>query len=336
MNGGVSVSVPDENGVMHEMTLTIGEPIAATDIAKFHGIPESLISNVKGMPDEAAELPNPEPQMGGEGEQVDSSGVIVTVSKEMVDAVNDVIVAMTDEHEATINAAPTDPPSPPNPRRDSMMTADELAEYDSETVRLVSSQESQVCQLEAELADIKSQTKAAKKAVEDAKEELRELIQNRDRQRGRKPAPSLFDHSPAHTTNRVDEDNAIDQVNDQAAATREPEPVDPHAELWREYPMTFTNWKPFGLTAKDIERLNSGETKDFGTHPIRVLGDITRFITPNEQSPGFTRSLMDFKGFGEKSYDRWLSAESAFWDWWNNKGGKQAFADEQAGKVNAA
>jgi len=306
LNGVVSVSVPDAEGVMREMTLTIGEPITET--------------------------PDPEPPTGGEGEQVDADErTVFEVVNDMTERVANIVSAALEE-----TAAPTDQPSPPKLRSDSMMTPDELAEYDSKTVRLVSSQESQVCQLEAELADIKSQTKAAKKAVEDAKESLRELIQIRDRQRGRKPAPSLFD-SPAHTTttNRVDEGNATDHVNDQAA-TSEPGPVDPHAELWREYPITVTNWKPFGLTAKDIERLNSGETKNHGVNPIRVLGDVTRFITPNEASPGYARTLKDFKGFGDAAYDRWLSAETQFWDWWNNKGGKQSFADEQAGKVDAA
>lgn len=304
LNGVVSVSVPDADGVMHEMTLTIGEPIT--------------------------EAPDPEPQMGGEGEQVDADErTVFEVVNDMTERVANIVSAALEE-----TAAPTDQPSPPKLRSDSMMTPDELAEYDSETVRLVSSQESQVCQLEAELADIKSQTKAAKKAVEDAKESLRELIQIRDRQRGRKPTPTLFD-APAHnatatTTNRVDEGNATDHVNDQAA-TSEPGPVDPYAELWREYPMTVTNWKPFGLTAKDVERLNSGETKDVGTHPIRVLGDVTRFITPNEASPGYARSLMDFKGIGEAAYNRWLAAETQFFNWWNNLGGKAKFIAERAG-----
>ena len=297
LNGVVSVSVPDADGVMHEMTLTIGEPIT--------------------------EAPDPEPQMGGEGEQVDADErTVFEVVNDMTERVANIVSAALEE-----TAAPTDQPSPPKLRSDSMMTPDELAEYDSETVRLVSSQESQVCQLEAELADIKSQTKAAKKAVEDAKESLRELIQIRDRQRGRKPTPTLFD-APAHnatatTTNRVDEGNATDQV-------------DPHAELWREYPLTVDNWKPFGLTAKDVERLNSGETKNSGVHPITKLGDVTRFITPNPDSPAFARTLKDFKGFGDAAYDRWLNAETQFWDWWNNKGGKETFADEQKNGVNLA
>lgn len=275
---------------------------------------------VETVPVDAANLtPEPGTRTGGEVEAI-------VVPAEVLEHVNAKVAA-------SYGLEPDTTPTPPA----NMMSVAELADYDSETVRLVSSKESYVCQLEANLVSIKSEVKDAKKSVEEAKEELRELIQNRDRQRGRKPAPTLFTFSAQSAT--VDEGNATDQVNDQGgenATTSEPVAVDPLAELWREYPMTVTNWKPFGLTAKDIERLNSGETKDFGTHPIRVLGDITRFITPNEQSPGFTRSLMDFKGFGEKSYDRWLSAESAFWDWWNNKGGKQAFADEQAGKVNAA
>lgn len=280
LNGSVSVNVPDADGVIHEMTLTIGEPVETT--------------------------PEPEPQVGGEVESAD-------VANELIDVVE----------AALADATPDTTTTPPEPRSANMMSAKELAEYDSETVRLVSAQESAVCQLESDLASFKEEAKAAKKAVESAKEALRELIQNRDRQRGRKPAPTLFD-APAQpaTTNRVDEDNATDRVN-------ESEPVDPLAELWREYPLTVDNWKPFGLTAKDIERLNSGETKNSGTHPIRVFGDVMRFITPNESSPGFARTLKDFKGFGDAAYDRWLKSEEQFWKWWNN-GGKEEFAAERA------
>lgn len=300
ISGGVTVSVPDADGVMHEMTLTIGEPITET--------------------------PDPEPQMGGEGEQVADERTVFEVVNDMTERVAGIVA---DAFNGAAPPAPTppEPIAPPAPTPPAnMMSAAELAEYDSETVRLVSSQESAVCQLESDLASLKDEIKAAKKAVETAKEELRELIQNRDRQRGRKPVPSLFD-SPAHaapaddatTTNRVDADNATDQVND------------PHAELWREYPMTVANWKPFGLTAKDVERLNSGETKNSGVHPITKLGDVTRFITPNPDSPAFTRTLIDFKGMGEAAYDRWLEAEQQFWIWWNSKGGKAKFIAERAG-----
>ena len=282
--------------------------------------PFVIVQNDDGTFHLAILAPEPEPQLGGEVEPV----VAVVEPLEVIETVP------VDAVDLTPDTKPT-PPKPTPPAN--MMTPEELAEYDSETVRLVSAQESLVCEFEAELASVKERVKAAKKDVEYAKEQLRELIQNRDRQRERKPAPTLFDApaqpATATTTNRVDEGNATDQVN-------AVEPVDPLAELWREYPLTVDNWKPFGLTAKDVERLNSGETKNSGVHPITKLGDVTRFITPNPDSPAFTRTLKDFKGFGDAAYDRWLDAETQFWDWWNNKGGKEEFAAQRANGVNLA
>lgn len=278
--------------------------------------PFVIVQNDDGTFHQAILAPEPEPQLGGEVESV----VAASEPLEIIETVP------VDAVDATPDTTPT-PPKPTPPAN--MMTPDELAEYDSETVRLVSAQESAVCQLESDLASLKDEAKAAKKAVESAKEQLRELIQNRDRQRGRKPTPTptLFD-APAHatTTNRVALVDATDQVN----------AVDPLAELWREYPLTHDNWYLFGLTAKDVERLNSGETKNSGVHPITKLGDVTRFITPNPDSPAFTRTLKDFKGFGDAAYDRWLNAETQFWDWWNNRGGKEEFAAQRANELETA
>jgi len=302
----------------------------------------------KIVSDEANLMPDPEPQMGGEGEQVEDERTVFEVITDDEGHEQLACKFANDMAKNLLGAELDTKPTPPKPTPPAnMMTPDELAEYDSETVRLVSAQESAVCQLESDLASFKEEAKAAKKAVESAKEALRELIQNRDRQRGRKPTPTLF-NAPAHnatatTTNRVDEGNATDQVDPHAELWREyPLTVDNWkpfgltAELWREYPLTVDNWKPFGLTAKDVERLNSGETKNSGVHPITKFGDVTRFITPNPDSPAFTRTLKDFKGFGDAAYDRWLHAETQFWDWWNNKGGKAEFAAERANNMNAA
>ena len=99
-------------------------------------------------------------------------------------------------------------------------------------------------------------------------------------------------------------------------------------DLYLEYPITLDRWQRFGLTAKDVERLISGETKNFGANPITVFGDIQRFVTPNPANPSFTRSLKDFKGFGDAGYDRYQEAETKFWAWWS-AGGKEEFAKEK-------
>lgn len=105
-------------------------------------------------------------------------------------------------------------------------------------------------------------------------------------------------------------------------------------DLYLEYPLTFTRWERFGLTAKDVEKLNGGETKSFGACPISAFGDIQRFVTPNPANPSFTRTLKDFKGFGDAGYDRYQEAETKFWAWWG-QGGKEEFAREK-GLIHAA
>lgn len=202
-------------------------------------------------------------------------------------------------------AAPEVAPSTPR-ASGGMMSVEELSEYDSETVRLVSAKESEVCGVEAQWRAAKTEAKNLKSEVEDAKSSLRSLIQDRDRQRGRKPNPTLFD-------------GATGTPSTAPAHADEPE-IDPDADLWKEYPVTFGRWRNFGLTAKDVERLNGGETKARGTCPIAKLGDVTKFITPNEANPSFARTLKDFKGFGDAAMDRWQKAEELFWQWWNQGG----------------
>jgi len=103
-------------------------------------------------------------------------------------------------------------------------------------------------------------------------------------------------------------------------------------KLWQQYPLTLDRWGRFGLTAKDIEILNGGETKNFGVNPILVFGDVSKFVTPNPNNPGFARSLTDFKRFGEAAAERWGKAEEQFWAWWKD-GGEAEFRAEQSPTV---
>jgi hypothetical protein len=44
---------------------------------------------------------------------------------------------------------------------------------------------------------------------------------------------------------------------------------------------------------------------------------------------GWEARLSDFRGIGPGSAQRVLDAEQGFWGWWNNRGGKEAFALER-------
>lgn len=189
--------------------------------------------------------------------------------------------------------------------------AERLREYDASTLAKINEMTKAAGEREYEWEQLHKRASAAKKQFELATEQLMAYI--RVRQEDRTPN-DLFSKKP---------DDA-----DTKPAGQVPE------DLWKQYPLTFENFGRFGLTEKDIERLNSGDTKNHGTHPIQTVGDMTRFITPNESNPSYARTLTYFKGFGEKGVERWQEAESQFWAWWNN-GGDVEFAREKGLLVQA-
>jgi len=235
-------------------------------------------------------------------------------------------------HEPVAEAAPVPAPEPqpalspikPTATHSKWDSPEALAAYDAETVLLVNDKNSTVSELEAQWEELHGEASVAKKEFEKAAEELRVLIRDRQANRGKPRQLGLFDgvntSEPTQTANRVDAGNATDVVT-------EAKPVDPRADLWMKYPITIERWKRFGLTAKDVEKLNSGETKNHGTHPIVVLGDVSNFITPNPANPSYARTLKDVKGFGDAAYDRWCEAETQFWAWYG-RGGDSEFAIE--------
>lgn len=181
-------------------------------------------------------------------------------------------------------------------------TAEQLADYDRKTVERIGHQLQVVRAEERSWKSLHAEASSAKKLFEAAQADLNALIEERAMQRlnGRQLT--------------------IDDIKPEPADSPSPLPEDLTKDLWQQYPMTFERWERFGLTKSDCEKLNSGETKNHGAHPILVFGDITRFITPNPANPGYARTLKDFKGLGDKGYDRYQEAETKFWAWWNNKG----------------
>lgn len=235
-----------------------------------------------------------------------------------------VIYSRMQEADAECRKRPT-PPAEPTPEPLLQLTPtvqrwdtpEALAAYDAETVRLVNEKNAEVEAYEAEWDDYHAQAALAKKQFENAGDELRALIRTRADDRGKAPQKTLFDD----VSDNVATDSGMSAKSTQTTQS------DVRSDLWRQYPITIERWERFGLTAKDVEKLNSGETKNHGTHPILVLGDVSSFITPNPANPSYARTLKDVKGFGDAAYDRWCEAETQFWAWYG-RGGDSEFAIE--------
>lgn len=73
------------------------------------------------------------------------------------------------------------------------LTAEELAEYDAESVRLINEQAAIADEAEAEHGVHKERAASAKKRAESETERLRALIRERSEGRGKPPAPTLLD-----------------------------------------------------------------------------------------------------------------------------------------------
>ena len=198
-----------------------------------------------------------------------------------------------------VETPPADPLSP-----------EALAEYDQETARLVAEAEAEVTELENVWEDKHGEAALAKKEFENHRDKMRALIRERTANRGKR---DMF-------------------TGVKGAIPVGEHPADPSApsedrlyELSQLYPLDFAHWEEFGLTAKDVEKLNAGETKRHGTIPLRTLGDVARYTKPS--ADGYERRLTDIKGIGPGAFERWEAANLAFWAAWPN-GKAIAFAAE--------
>lgn len=189
-------------------------------------------------------------------------------------------------------------------------SAEALAEYDQETARLVMEAEAEVSVLEATWEDKHGEASIAKKEFEGARDKARALTRERAANRGKK---DLF--------TGVKGGIPVGEHPADPAAPSE----DRLFELSQLYPLDFAHWEEFGLTAKDVEKLNEGVTKHHGTIPLRTLGDVARYTKPS--ADGYERRLTDIKGFGPGAFERWEAANLAFWAAWPN-GKAAAFAAE--------
>lgn len=187
-----------------------------------------------------------------------------------------------------VETPPADPLSP-----------EALAEYDQETARLVAEAEAEVTELENVWEDKHGEAALAKKEFENHRDKMRSLIRERTANRGKR---DLFTGVKGGIP--VGETAAAPAVEESQSN-----------RLMLEYPLEFRRWERYGVTEKMIEIMNGGVTKEHGTHPLFVYGDIARFCVT---STGFERRLTDLKGFGPKLFDKWQEAEAKFWQDWPN------------------
>lgn len=208
---------------------------------------------------------------------------------------------------------------------DDPTSAANLAKYDEETRTLVDAAEKAASAAESDYEAMKKETSEAKKLLEIRQTALTALIRERRENRGKRPEQDLFSRVPP---DRDSDGHAHRDEADAAGETAETPIVNanPDPELWREFPIGSPRWKEWGLTASDIEKLQVGEIKNGGCHPIEKFGDVSRFCAPS--ASGWARTLADLKGFGPKSAERWAAAEVKFWAWWQS-GGEAAFAAEK-------
>lgn len=134
-------------------------------------------------------------------------------------------------------------------------TPEGLTAYDEQTRKMLDEDVEEVGDLEAEFERAHKLASAAKKSLESTRDDLLLTIRERKDGRNKKPQPTVLS-KPA-------------DVKQLELAT--PSALD---DLYLQFPITFERWERFGLTAKDVEKLNGGETKNHGTHPIAVFGDM--------------------------------------------------------------
>ncbi len=158
------------------------------------------------------------------------------------------------------------------------MSDEQLVEYDQETCRLIKDQEEHVTSLELKFVGAKGALAVAKRAVDEAKVELRKLIRERNEQRGQPTMRSLFE-GPSTPV--------------------EPEP--PADGEWRE--LSIRKLGEVGLPGTVIDKISAAG--------IDTLGQLSDFTTPNGN--GWAKQYQDIPGVGDKAATAIEDAWMAFW-----------------------
>lgn len=199
---------------------------------------------------------------------------------------------------------------------------DALAQYDAETRRLIMEALILVEAKEAAWVAAKDVAKEAKEDQEVAERELRQLIKDRDTQRGKPRQPTLYDDAQAKTDGHWAAQEDL----------RSPDEVAPPAqdESWKSVPLADLVLLD-GLPAKIAETLASPVHKERGPMaPISTVGELAAYSTP--EPGGWTKKLSDLKGIGPAKVELIDAAMLKFWARW----GARDAANPAASPVEAA
>lgn len=190
-----------------------------------------------------------------------------------------------------------------------------LAEYDSATLKLINDLDGEIDSLSDDALSKKAAAKEAKDAWEAKRDEMQRVIKERKNNRGKPVQKTLFEAAGPV----ADEPTPVPAV--EAVPLAGPDPLE---DLWKGFPIERCT--TFGLTARDVDILASGERKGgLPTYPVRTLGESALYSSGDGSVP---RHFADFKGLGASGSDRIGAALEAFWGWWG-KGGKEEFAKEK-------
>lgn len=190
-----------------------------------------------------------------------------------------------------------------------------LAEYDAATLKLINDLDGEIDSLFDDALSKKAAAKEAKDDWEAKRDEMQRVIKERKNNRGKPVQKTLFEAAAPV----ADEPTPVPTV--EAVPLAGPDPLE---DLWKEFPIDRCT--TFGLTARDVDILASGERKGgLPTYPVRTIGESALYSSGDGSVP---RHFADFKGLGASGSDRIGAALEAFWGGWG-KGGKEEFAKEK-------
>lgn len=216
-------------------------------------------------------------------------------------------------------AAPGETPPEPLPQLKPqavvfVATAEALAYYDAESVRLITESMKEVDDAQKEFDGLNTEMKEAKIKWQGLVQKQHSLIRERRDARGKPVQKTLFDN-----TIRADDPPPKLEL---ASAPATPDALE---NLWREFPLDrFSIW---GATEGDLAKLREGTRKRDEPRPLGTMGQLADFSS-NVHNPGYENRLTDFKGIGAAAADRINASIERFWGWWNDSG-RTEFATER-------
>lgn len=209
-------------------------------------------------------------------------------------------------HEAKPFSDPEDaepePPVDPN-------SAEALAAYDAKTVLLINEEAEEVARYERAYDDAAEVAKEFKKDFERAEKALRELIEDRRKNRGKPTQPTLYKDPPAEKAEPLE---ASDGNNAQADVDACPPKDENSTGVWQgNHEFTpqelATPLSSLSIAQGVLNALNEGRKKDGSSFtPIVTVGDYFEYCKP--LANGWVPNLRDIKGIGDGKADAFEKA----------------------------